>query len=310
MHARMGAAGKLPGNVLVTLGAGFIADIGCTRNLRRRQHRALNRRTGTEQNTDNSNAGIGEVWVALVSHLVTTGQSGEAEAVIAEAARRLPPGQAPLYLARCHELVRRFDRAGESYRKALERSSRDILAMRSAVEFYQRLGQSAQAEQQLRRLLEAETAAPEEDLAWARRQLALLLVGNGDSKRWQEALSLIDQNGQIHGTGTAQQRTRAYILGQHPEHREEAIALLENSAKAKPLAVDELFHLAQLQEANGDLAKARERLVELLSMDGRNASHLFYYANLLRKLGEGSEADRWLARAGQLGASSSGTQIR
>ncbi len=56
MHARMGAAGKLPGNVRVTLGAGFIAGIGCARNLRRRQHRALNSRTGTEQNTKNSNA--------------------------------------------------------------------------------------------------------------------------------------------------------------------------------------------------------------------------------------------------------------
>jgi hypothetical protein len=52
MDTRMSTAGKMPGDIRMTLGAGFIANVGCPGDFRRRQHGALKRRTGADQNTD------------------------------------------------------------------------------------------------------------------------------------------------------------------------------------------------------------------------------------------------------------------
>jgi tetratricopeptide (TPR) repeat protein len=89
----------------------------------------------------------------------------------------------------------RADQAEKHYQAALAARPADAVVLRNAAAFYLRGGQGARAEPHLRGLLAAAGAAAE-DVAWARRELAVALAARGDYRQSRAALALLEANRQ------------------------------------------------------------------------------------------------------------------
>jgi cellulose synthase operon protein C len=245
------------------------------------------------------NLSIPDVWVALVQQLADTQQAKEAEAAVDQMRRVLPPDRLPAALARCREALGLFELAADVYREAVLRNATDFLLLQAAASFHLRREQPAQAERYLRKMLDLRTQIPEENLAWARRQLALCQAASGEAAKIREALALLDLNPST-GSSPADERARARVLAGQPEHRREAIDLFEDSLRRQPLGLDDQFALATLYEADGNFTKAREQLVELVAAEAGKPAYLASFSRLLLAQGDLREAERWFARLEKL----------
>jgi tetratricopeptide (TPR) repeat protein len=239
---------------------------------------------------------IPDAWVALVQHLARQGQRTRADAVLDEVRRALPPEQARVALARCQEALGRLDQAEKLFKEHTEARPDDLLALRGLAEFYLRTARPAQAEPILRHLIDSATAAPAEIAIRARRQLAVALATAARPDGFPEALALLDRNGQIHGRTVEDDRARAAVLATRPDRRREALRLLVDSRDRKELAPDEQLLLVKLLEAEGDSARARDLLLDLLAAEGRNPDYLAYHVRRLLEGREVEEAQKYLSR--------------
>src|SRR5262249_23566060 len=93
--------------------------------------------------------------------------------VVADLPPSLDRKQLPLALARCYEALGWNGRALEQYGAALQARPDDFVVLRKAAGYYLSLGNRKLAEPLLRKLLDSRVAAPEEDIGWARKQLAV-----------------------------------------------------------------------------------------------------------------------------------------
>ncbi len=236
-----------------------------------------------------------ETWLALVRFLAAARQPARVEEVMQDLQRHLNPEEVPLTLALCEEAVGRPERAVGQYQAALAARSEDASILEKAAGFYLRTAAVDKAEPLLRRLLES-ALATDEQLAWARRQLAFLLAARGAEPAYREALALVEQNLTDRGGSAKDRRAKARVLAARPEQRRAALALLESSLAAEPLTPEDQRLLADLYEAAGDRAKAREQWLDLLGVVGQNPEYLAFYIQTLLRWEEAGEARRWFAR--------------
>ena len=236
-----------------------------------------------------------DLWLALVRHLAAAGRNQEAEAAMQQATERLGPERAALALAECQRILGRNEQASARYQAALEARPDDFTVLEKAGGHFLAIGKPEQAEPLLRKLLEADVAAPEGIRGWARRQLTLLLAGSGKDADYQEALRLVAPAGK-RNLPVEDQRVRARVLAKRPEHQAEALRLLEASLPQQPLINEEQTTLAELYEAAGDRTRAREQWLNLLAAEGQNPLHLAHYIRCLLRWGEPGEAGRWLTQ--------------
>jgi tetratricopeptide (TPR) repeat protein len=250
-----------------------------------------------------------ETWVALVQHLAGTNQHDQAEAAIQQARAKIPADQTPLALGQCFEAVRRIDDARREYQAARAARPGDVLVLRSVASFYLRVGPAREAEPVLRTLVERKVEASTEDVAWARRNLAMLLATHRETSKFQEALKLVglemDARGNIKSQSdpanqdtVEDQRARARVLAtrQRRALRTQAIALLEKLNQRQPLVPDDQFLLARSYEENGDWPKARETLTSLVLAQDKTPQYRSHYAQGLIRHGEVDEALRHIER--------------
>lgn len=234
-----------------------------------------------------------ECYIALVSFYAEK-EPKKAEEVIRLAAANLPPAEAPLALAACHEVMGQKTQAESQYKAALAARGDDPAVLSAAATFYLRAGQLVRAEPLFRKMIADKSSAAQPRVAWARRTLALALGATGDYARYREALALLDQNGQ----GSAEDhRARALLLARQPHERREAIRQLEAAfARIVPTPEEEFF-LVTLLVAERDWTQAQQRMVRLLnSREGNNPVFLVYYLDQLIQRGESDKADPWLKR--------------
>jgi tetratricopeptide (TPR) repeat protein len=251
---------------------------------------------------------IPDVWVALVAHLVHTGQTARAEEALREAARCLPADRADLGLARCEEALGRPERAEARYQRALAARPADFIALRLLAGFYRRNDEPAKAEAPLRKLIEPVTRALEEYVVQARRELAVDLAARGGPGAVAEALALLARNKQVRGPSVADDVVRAFVLATRPERRHEAVALLERLGEPQELSAEEQFLLGRAYEAVEDETRARDVLLNLLAAHGENAQLLAHRTRTLLRQGELAEAGLYLARLERLEPSSPRTR--
>jgi tetratricopeptide (TPR) repeat protein len=244
--------------------------------------------------------GVPDPWVALVGYLARTDQPDKAEAALQEMKSRLAPDRLPLALAQGYEALGNQAAAEEQYRAALAAKPNDFLVLHRAADFYLHHDRPRQAEAALRGLLDPGLLVPQGTLAWARRQLALLLAAQATEERVREALALLDQNRVPGGETVADERARAFVQAARPGQRKPAIRLVEESVERQPLAPDERFRLAQLYEAENDWPRAGEHLRALLAADRKNTTYLDYYIRGLLRHGQKEEARAWVMRLEQL----------
>ena len=226
-------------------------------------------------------------WRTLVTFLIQTKQLPKAEQALRDAEKNLP--QAPLALAECCELIGRanegpttiaqakrwYDDARRWFDKAIaaRKDTKDLSVTRRFVEFL-RHTDPVEAEKRLKEILgQAAGAKDAVTFAWARSSLALMYIKD-NPRRPAEALALFDTAGP-EGAGDdpddakrveLDKRVRANVLVAQgtPEHRREAIEILESLVDEKRAAPEDQLLLAQIEEAAGDWPKARDQYRKLI----------------------------------------------
>ncbi|HEX5269255.1 MAG TPA: tetratricopeptide repeat protein, partial [Gemmataceae bacterium] len=235
---------------------------------------------------------VPETWVALIQFLAVRGKTKEAQEVLARAENRLAGDRRPLALAPCHEALGQLDRAQEQYREALRAHGDDVGVLRTVSGFYLRWLQPQAAEPLLRRIIDRQVQATDDDVAWAKLGLAVVLATRGDHAGFLDALTLVGmkldggravEDGQGGEDTIERRRARAHVLATRPGRalRGKAIGLLEELDAQQGLHPGDRFLLAQLYEVDGAGPKAEEHLRRLSETFGRQPAYLAHYADIL-----------------------------
>jgi tetratricopeptide (TPR) repeat protein len=255
-----------------------------------------------------------EARLALIVYLARTGRKAEAEAALQEAEPALTGGRASLALAQGYEEVGHPERAEVIYTTVLKESPDDVTTLRSVATYYLRGGRPAEAQKHLDRIIRL--GGTTTDATWARRMLATVTAATGGNPR--QALKALEILGLAEGGSQGRDlrleapddlRTKAKILAMQPgvARRREAITILESLLARKVGTAEDLFLLAQLFEGEGDWPKARERLLELLNVGGKNPNYLAHYVRALLRHDRAEEAKAYLAAIEQLAPGQAGT---
>jgi len=237
-----------------------------------------------------------DATAALAASLAGRDRRREAEAVVGGLKAKLPERYAALPLARCYEAAGRLDLAERYYGEAVNRRPDDGATLIAAATFHLRLDHAGRAESLLRRLPGPGVEASAADLAWARRELAMVLAADGGDAKVDEAAAVLGAGPKPGEDAAAFRRARAFVLGARPEGREQALRLLEEAGKLGPLPPDEQFRQARMYDAAGDWPQAREQLVGVLTSDRRNPEYLAYLIDGLLRHDAADEAGPWIAR--------------
>lgn len=252
-----------------------------------------------------------EAWVALVQFYARTGQREKAEAAIAEARQKIEGGIAPLAMGQVFEILGQLDEAEKQYQEALAAAPDDPSVIRQVAEFYLRTGRTDSARVQLERITSGHIQAPENDVVWGRRSMALILAAQGGYENLQKGLELIRQN-----RATSQQpsiqdlRAEALLLSAHPQRKKrlEGRNLLEKVVNEYTAATaEDRFILAQLYMADGDIANAARHMRALLASQGKEPPYVRRYVLFLLDQSQTAEAEIWLAQLEKLVPNDLGT---
>ncbi len=238
-------------------------------------------------------------WIAFVQFLARVGRKESAEAVLREAQERLSEGLAPVALAQCYEILGHLEEAEANYEEALRRTPENVTLIRSAAEFYLRIGKASRAEAELAKIVEGQVASQPEDLKWARRAVALVYADRGGFANLGAALRMLEPNLQGPDVSVFDRRAHALLLARHPRRkmREQALTILEEVVD-KPGISDprDRLVLAQLYIAAGQLQKAATQLRALLIAQSQVASHVAAYIRVLLNQADIHEAELWMRR--------------
>ncbi|MFO0969408.1 MAG: tetratricopeptide repeat protein [Gemmataceae bacterium] len=250
-------------------------------------------------------------YVALVRLFVRQGRTDDAQAVLEALMAKTPAQERDIALAECYEIMGQIERAGAYLEAALKARPDSVPLRKMQANFLLRTGKLAAAEPVLRGVMTSKHA---EDVAWAQRQLALVLMAGGNSKGMQESLKIvgveIDETGVIlretPAASAEEQVARARVLAlqQRRPWRSRAIGLLEEANRKTLLAAEDQFLLAQLYVDQGAepawWGKARDILVGLVKSYPRQPQFLALFADQALVHKDVAEADRLTTRLEQV----------
>jgi predicted Zn-dependent protease len=245
--------------------------------------------------------------VALVHLLAGQKRTAEAEGVIKEAVAQVAPDRAPLAAAQCYEAMGFLNKAAPYFEEAVRKQPDEVTTVRAAARFYLQFGRLDLATVLLQRIVDRKLRnASEQDAAWARHGLAVMLAASTDYRSFQKALGLVemrlDESGVLRDAANSAQRphgsddelARARVLATQPQRqfREKAVELLEAAARAGRLEHGDLFILALLYDAGGNWPGASEAFRSLVLKQGKTPQYLAQYALRLIRQGEVDTASR------------------
>lgn len=246
-------------------------------------------------------------WVALVQFYGRTGQKDKATEAIARAESHIDKSTAPLALAQCYVAVGRLEQARELFAAALKARPDDVVVLQSVADFALRTGKREEAKAILRRIIALQVKDPVA-AEQAQKLLAVVLAAGGNYQESLEALRLmglvkgVDVRTALAGDDVDGQRTRAVVLATQPRksQQQDAIRILENVERIRPLSGEDQFLLAQLYERVGDVNHARDRMLKLLAAEADNPRHLCYQVRSLLRQGLLNDAQLWLEKLEQV----------
>lgn len=238
-----------------------------------------------------------DAWVSTVRFYVVTGQREKAERAVAQIPSKIGANDLPLTLAQCLEALGRGPEAQQQYQEALAAAPQDANVVRAAADFYWRTQQPAKARELAERVLEGRVTAGDADRAWARRLLAVLLVGEGGATNLQKALALVEENLKADANSITDLRLKGSLLAILPSRpeTEESIAAFRKVVADSALP-DDQFILAQLYAKQGNWAACSAQMINLLASHGNDPRYLSFYVGQLLKRGEWVTAGDYLNR--------------
>ncbi len=207
---------------------------------------------------------VPETWGALVAQLMKHGKLEEARRAVAEAEKKLtaaptkPEGRAELELAlgALHEMVGDPKAAFAHYAAARAAAPLELNPTRQLVVFFQRNGQPDKGIA----LLNAAKDSTAQDVArWARRHLAITLMGRTDAYTVRaEALALIESNLATAANDPEDLKARAYVWTADPVTREEGVRVLRSYGDRGDLTPVEYYLLGRLAFDQAKFVEAGE----------------------------------------------------
>jgi tetratricopeptide (TPR) repeat protein len=231
-------------------------------------------------------------WVQLLHR---RNKTREAEQAIADARKALPPDKAHLALAQCYELIGRLAEAEQQYEAAMETTPDGEGVARSAADFYLRGKQTAKGEAIVKSIVQGERKVSPDDLAWARRRLALLLLERGDPEGRRNAIAMLDDNLKTDPQSLVDQRlkARALALKGTRKDRQEARAMLESLVGIPQPLPQDRFELAKIVMVDEGWNSASRQMQPLLAMNDVEPTWLQFYvrAQIENNELEGAEAN-------------------
>ena len=235
---------------------------------------------------------VPETWVALIQFLAVRGKTKEAQEVLTRAESRLAGDRRPLALAPCCEAVGQLDRCRSSTAMPCGLIRDDVGVLRTVSGFYLRWLQPRAAEPLLRRIIDRQVKATDDDVAWARLGLAVVLATRGDYPSFLDALGLVGlkmdggrpaEDGQGGEDTIERRRARRTSWPRRTGRalRGKAIELLEELDGQQGLYPGDRYLLAQLYEVGDAWPKAEEHLRRLSETYGRQPAYLAHFARVL-----------------------------
>ncbi len=234
-----------------------------------------------------------ETWLIHIQYLVQTKHLDQAKTTVEAARQALAPD--PTTLARCLMMVGDTTQAETAIQSALKEKPADPAALRLAASFYLERGRTEEAGKYLDALVALVPGPTPDDLAWANRTRASLLIRKGRFADADQALRLIDQNLARRPNSIEDLRLKASILALRPSRIEEAIKILEPLSGTNQLTSGDRFLLALLQLRGGQEAKYQGEMLRILEGKGKAPLHLAHYTSYLISRNQLEQADRWLA---------------
>ena len=232
---------------------------------------------------------------ALVNFYLRANQRDRARETLEELGKKakVSPFQRALLLGQGYEAIGDLDKAVASYREAERLDPKSALAQERLAAALVRT-KPEEAERALRRALELNPQS-----ATARRMLASLLASRGGQKEWDEGLQLLGKRPDSRGPSEADRRLEAVLLARRggKENLAKARLVVERLiADAKsPSPADRLL-LAQLLEAEGNVAAARKEYAALAGQADPAPAHLGAYVDFLLRQNAPAEAGTWLEK--------------
>lgn len=227
-------------------------------------------------------------WLVLVQFLASTQQAEKAEKAAEEVAKAVGAEKADLAAAQCADVVGQghqaaareaeaaswYDKAKALYLKAQAAKPDDATLKRTYVEFLLRTNQLGEVETQLTELLKQPADAKNaQELAWAKRTLALTLVARSelqhDYQQALKALHLFAPPGDAdwkepESAEDLRVLSRVYEAQKILPYRKAALDVLGRLRDEGRATAEDRFLLARLHAANGDWTKAQTEYRELM----------------------------------------------
>ncbi len=204
-----------------------------------------------------------ETWAALVAELMRHNKVDDAKRAVLEAEKKLTPEATKLNeadrliaIGTLYEAVGDTKTARERYEAAYRIAPLELNPTRQLVRFYQRTGQMEKANALLR---EAKDSIAQDIARWARRHLAITMIGRADAYNLRhEALRLVEQNLAVAPDDAEDVKTRAVIWTVDPVTREEGIRVLRQFGDRAELTPEEFYLLGRLAFDQGKYFEAEK----------------------------------------------------
>ena len=235
---------------------------------------------------------IPDTWITLVQALAMNGQRDEAQALLAEAKKQLTPEQIPATMAICLETLRQYDDALAQYQEALKVQPLDPQVVRRSVRLLLLLGKTQHAVDVLQQVAEKPLGLAKEDIAWARRNLAILGTVGRKPEDFAKGFELLKQNEKECGPLIEDMRARVILLAHQPPQpgmpspRQQAIAVLEKIVPQTQATREDRFSLAKLYDAEKSWDKAEKLYRAVIDADPNNPAARTHYVRRLLQLGK------------------------
>lgn len=244
--------------------------------------------------------GVPETWLNYVRFQLQTKKPDEAKATVEAARKALSPDRSALPLAQCYMMIGDARQAEASIQTALKEKPTDPAALRLAVALCLAQNRGDEAGKYLDVLVSPASHNKPDDLVFANRARARILLRTGRTADVVAARGMIEKNLKENPKSPQDIIIMASILVVQPKTRGDAVKLLEPLDEEKRLEMSDQFLLAQLYQIERDEKKYQDEMLKIL-VDGKstNPQHLGNYIAYLIDHKQLEQAGRWLAELKQ-----------
>ena len=251
--------------------------------------------------------------LALVQLLVAAGKQAEAagrqddakqfllaaETAAANAEQQVEPGKRASTAAGCLDLLGKHDLAAQHFDEALQASPRDAKLLEAAIRCYLKYpSYHTQARDALEQLVSGTITQDVATLAWARRELASVLVKSHRYQDFVAATKLVNTNLQATPDSAIDLELRARLLSARliPSLTREAVKSLETLTELpQPATPATRFFLAQLYDSlgrRGDANRLRTNIIlEAKQTDSDGRLPYYLHEHVRASIASGSTAE-------------------